>query len=45
MKILHFSGFDNRFNNQSLNVINDELKWIKEEKKILNVFQRKLLKS
>ena len=30
---------------ESLNVINDEPKLIKEDKKILNVSQRKLLKS
>ena len=45
MEILHFRDFDGRFNNVSLSVINDKLKLIKEENKILNVFQRKLLKS
>ena len=34
MKIFHFTEFDSRFNNESLSVINEELKFIKEEKKI-----------
>ena len=34
MKILHFTEFDSRFNNESLSIINEELKFIKEEKKI-----------
>ena len=34
MEILHFREFDSRFNNESLSVINEELKFIKEEKKI-----------
>ena len=32
--ILHFIEFDSRFNNESLSIINEELKFIKEEKKI-----------
>ena len=34
MEILHFLEFDSRFNNESLSIINEELKFIKEEKKI-----------
>ena len=34
MEIVNFRDFDSRFNNESLNVINKELKFIKEEKKI-----------
>ena len=34
MEILHFREFDSRFNNESLSVINEELKFIKKEKKI-----------
>ena len=45
VEILHFDGFDSRFNNENLNVINKKLKWIKEEKNILNVSQTKLLTS
>ena len=35
METLHFREFDSRFNNESLSVINEELKFIKEEGKIL----------
>ena len=34
MEIVNFRDFDSRFNNESLNVINEELKFIKEKKKI-----------
>ena len=34
MEIVNFRDFDSRFNNESLNVINEELKFIKEAKKI-----------
>ena len=34
MEIFHFREFDNRLNNESLSVIIDKLKLIKEEKKI-----------
>ena len=44
MDIMPFRDFDSRFSNVSLGVINAELKLNKEEKKILNVFQRKLQK-
>ena len=33
MEILHCRQFDSIFNNESLSVINEELKFIKEEKK------------
>ena len=32
MEILHFREFESRFNNESLSVINEELKFIKEKK-------------
>ena len=45
MEIMPFRDFDSRFSNVSLSFINAELKLNKEEKNILNVFQRKLPKS